>query len=69
LPPAARRYVAFIVKTIGELASRGAAGIGTAAGDSKAISYPNLRYIGVGPDPEQIIKDVPPAAELVKDAD
>ncbi|MDR1817967.1 MAG: adenylosuccinate synthetase [Puniceicoccales bacterium] len=66
LPPAARRYVAFIVKTIGELASRGAAG--TAAGDGKAISYPNLRYIGVGPDPEQIIKDVPPAAELVKEA-
>ncbi len=26
---------------------------------------PNLRYIGVGPDPSQIIKDIPAAAELL----
>jgi len=27
---------------------------------------PNLRYLGVGPLPSQIIKDVPPTSELVK---
>ena len=27
---------------------------------------PNLRYLGVGPEPSQIIKDVPVTAELVK---
>jgi adenylosuccinate synthase len=51
LPRAAQRYIAFAVKTIAALA------------DAPA---PNLRYIGVGPDPEQIIKDVPETAELVK---
>ncbi len=29
---------------------------------------PNLRYIGVGPDPDQIISDVPTTAELIKQA-
>jgi len=27
---------------------------------------PNLRYLGVGPLPSQIIKDVPPTLELIK---
>ena len=27
---------------------------------------PTLRYLGVGPEPSQIIKDVPATAELVK---
>ncbi len=27
---------------------------------------PNLRYLGVGPEPSQIIKDVPATAELVR---
>ena len=27
---------------------------------------PNLRYLGVGPEPSQIIKDVPATADLVK---
>jgi len=27
---------------------------------------PNLRYLGVGPDPAQIIRDIPPTAELIK---
>jgi adenylosuccinate synthase len=27
---------------------------------------PNLRYLGVGPEPSQIIKDVPATPELVK---
>ena len=31
-----------------------------------APALPNLRYIGVGPLPSQIIKDIPPTEELVK---
>jgi adenylosuccinate synthase len=31
-----------------------------------ANQLPNLRYLGVGPEPSQIIKDVPSSAELVK---
>lgn len=27
---------------------------------------PNLRYLGVGPEPSQIIKDVPPTSELIR---
>ena len=27
---------------------------------------PNLRYIGVGPDPEQIIRDVPETRKLIE---
>jgi adenylosuccinate synthase len=27
---------------------------------------PNLRYLGVGPEPAQIIKDVPATAELLR---
>jgi adenylosuccinate synthase len=27
---------------------------------------PNLRYLGVGPEPSQIIKDVPATAELIR---
>jgi adenylosuccinate synthase len=27
---------------------------------------PNLRYLGVGPEPSQIIKDVPATPELVR---
>ena len=52
LPANAKRYVAFVMKTVVELAD--------------APELPNLRYIGVGPLPSQIIKDVPPTAELIK---
>ena len=31
-----------------------------------ADKLPNLRYLGVGPEPSQIIKDVPATADLVK---
>ena len=31
-----------------------------------ADQLPNLRYLGVGPEPSQIIKDVPATADLVK---
>jgi adenylosuccinate synthase len=27
---------------------------------------PNLRYIGVGPDPDEIIKDIPETREVIK---
>ena len=56
LPPEARRYVAFTMAEIVRLAARGGA----------LRSLPNLRYIGVGPDPDQIISDVPATAELIK---
>lgn len=52
LPANAKRYVAFILKTIIELAD--------------APELPNLRYIGVGPLPSQIIKDVPATEELIR---
>jgi adenylosuccinate synthase len=55
LPPAARRYIAFIMKTTLALASH----------DGAHVPPPNLRYIGTGPDPEQIIKDVPTTDALL----
>jgi adenylosuccinate synthase len=57
LPKNARLYVAFLLKSIIDVATRG--------GSSKA-PLPNLRYIGTGPDPDQIIRDVPPTKELLK---
>ena len=36
-----------------------------AYGDKPPAALPNLRYLGVGPEPSQIIKDVPPTAELI----
>ena len=57
LPPNARRYVAGMVKGILEVAY---------AGEPAPAALPNLRYLGVGPGPSQIIKDLPAAAELVR---
>jgi adenylosuccinate synthase len=54
LPVNAQRYIAYIMRTTVELAS------------SHSATAPNLRYIGVGPDPEQIIKDVPATDALIK---
>ncbi len=59
LPPAARRYVAGMVKSL----------LDVAYADGRwpaAAALPNLRYLGVGPEPSQIIKDVPATAELIK---
>ena len=58
LPAEARRYVAFTMAEIVRLASRG----------GSLPTLPNLRYIGVGPDPDQIISDVPATAELIRQA-
>jgi len=57
LPKNAQHYVAFLVKSVVDVATRG--------GTTKA-PLPNLRYIGTGPDPDQIIRDVPVTAELLK---
>lgn len=57
LPDAAKNYVAWLMKSLVEVANYG---------DSQKTRLPNLRYIGVGPDPSQIIKDVPSTEELIK---
>ncbi len=56
LPEEAKRYVAFCVKSVVEIANKG--------GDLKNL--PNLRYIGVGPLQSQIIRDIPSTQELIK---
>lgn len=58
LPINAKRYVAAMVKATLEVAF----------GKEKQwpATLPNLRYLGVGPDPDQIITDIPGTRELVK---
>ena len=58
LPAAAQRYAAAMMSSLLEVAYAGRA-------RPAADKLPNLRYLGVGPLPSQIIKDVPPTAELV----
>jgi adenylosuccinate synthase len=57
LPENARRYVGGMVRGILDVAY---------AGEPRPATLPNLRYLGVGPGPSQIIKDVPPTAELAR---
>jgi adenylosuccinate synthase len=57
LPPNAKAYVGGMVKSILDAAYHD---------ETWPEQLPNLRYIGVGPDPSQIIKDVPPTKELIK---
>ncbi len=59
LPRNAQLYVAAMMRSILEVAYHGEPW-------PKAEKLPNLRYLGVGPEPSQIIKDVPETAELVK---
>jgi adenylosuccinate synthase len=59
LPKNARSYVAAMMKSILDVAYAGHVW-------PSADKLPNLRYLGVGPEPSQIIKDVPPTSELVK---
>ena len=56
LPANAKRYIAFCLKSI----------IDVASSDTPLKTLPNLRYIGVGPLPAQIIKDIPSTRELLK---
>ena len=55
LPGNAQRYTAAMVRSLIEVAY----------GDKLPKVLPNLRYLGVGPLPSQIIKDVPATAELI----
>ncbi len=57
LPNNAQRYVAAMVKSLLDVAYHG---------EPLPAKLPNLRYLGVGPEPSQIIKDVPTTAELLK---
>lgn len=56
LPIQAKRYIAFCMEALLRVAGRG----------QLPAVLPNLRYIGVGPNPSQIIKDVPPTEELLR---
>ena len=55
LPENAKKYVAFCIKSVIEVASK-----------NGLSNKPNLRYIGVGPMQSQIIRDVPSTDELLK---
>ena len=55
LPLNARRYAAAMVRSVIEVAY----------GERRPARLPNLRYLGVGPGPSQIIKDVPATTELL----
>ncbi|MBX7122933.1 MAG: adenylosuccinate synthetase [Opitutaceae bacterium] len=59
LPVNARRYVAAMVRSVLNVAYG-------EVDESWPKTLPNLRYLGVGPDPSQIIKDVPATADLVR---
>jgi adenylosuccinate synthase len=55
LPKNAQLYTAAMVRSL----------VKVAYGDQLPATLPNLRYLGVGPEPSQIIKDVPTTAELL----
>ncbi len=59
LPLNAQRYVGAMMKSLLRVAFPGEL-------HPAVDRLPNLRYLGVGPDPSQIIKDVPATAELVR---
>ena len=59
LPENAQAYVSAMVRSTLEVAYEGMIW-------PDAEHLPNLRYLGVGPEPSQLIKDVPPTAKLVK---
>jgi adenylosuccinate synthase len=57
LPRAAQGYVGVMIKAVLDVAYEG---------ESLPDRLPNLRYLGVGPLPSQVIKDVPSTEELVR---
>jgi len=59
LPANAQRYTAAMMRALIDVAYEGIARPADAA-------LPRLRYLGVGPEPSQIIKDLPPTSELIK---
>jgi adenylosuccinate synthase len=56
LPRNAQRYTAAMVRSIVQVAYP----------EKLPAALPNLRYLGVGPAPSQLIKDVPATSELIK---
>ena len=58
LPAKAQRYVAAMIKSTLDVAYAGERW-------PSSDKLPNLRYLGVGPEPSQIIKDVPATVDLV----
>jgi adenylosuccinate synthase len=56
LPINAQRYIAFTMDTI----------LKNAYPEGLPSKLPQIRYIGVGPNPQEIIKDVPETQELIK---
>ena len=59
LPVNARHYVGAMMRSLLDVAYHGEA-------LPRADKLPNLRYLGVGPKPSQIIKDLPSTSELIK---
>ncbi len=59
LPVNARKYVGGMIRSMLAVAYHG----DRWPNESR---LPNLRYLGVGPEPSQIIKDVPPASDLIR---
>jgi adenylosuccinate synthase len=55
LPKNAQLYTAAMVRSL----------VQVAYGDKLPAVLPNLRYLGVGPEPSQIIKDVPATTDLI----
>lgn len=58
LPLNAKRYIAAMVKAVLDVAYDGLS--------EWPSELPNLRYVGVGPDPDQVIRDIPATRELVR---
>jgi adenylosuccinate synthase len=56
LPNEAKHYIARMVNSIIESAYPHGA---------KGIKLPKIRFIGVGPDPSQIISDIPNTLDLI----
>lgn len=56
LPENAKRYIATLLQSILTVATR----------NGHKLTPPNIRYIGVGPEPGQIIKDVPSSKVLLQ---
>ena len=59
LPPRTHLYILSMVKAVADVATR--------RGQSP-VPLPNLRYLGVGPGPKQIIKDIPDTPTLLAQA-
>ncbi|MFP4673442.1 MAG: adenylosuccinate synthetase [Opitutales bacterium] len=57
LPEAAKNYIAWLMRSVIEVAEEG---------KKTSAHRPNPRYIGIGPGPSQIIKDIPSVEALLQ---